>query len=109
MTLEPITSISAEEAVAKESSLAPLADRLASVKFEPVSASGDSHVFTTEVAAHCEKRLGVKFHMGTKERRLRTSTCSYESSCSKNAPASEQPTLSNWTLNSFQSQSHQTS
>ena len=77
MTLEPITSISAEEAVAKESSLAPLADRLASVKFEPVSASGDSHVFTTEVAAHCEKRLGVKFHMGTKERRIRTSTSYY--------------------------------
>ena len=87
MTLEPITSISAEEAVAKESSLAPLADRLASVKFEPVSASGDSHVFTTEVAAHCEKRLGVKFHMGTKERRIRTSTNYYV----------------------FKSQSHQTS
>ena len=72
LSLEPITTISAEEAVAKESSLEPLAGRLASVNFEPVSASGDSHVFTTEVAAHCEERLGVKFHMGTKERRLRT-------------------------------------
>ena len=69
MSLEPITTISVEEAVAKESSLEPLADRLASVKFEPVSASGDSHVFTTEVAAHCEKKLGVKFQMGTKERK----------------------------------------
>ena len=40
---------------------------MAGVKFEPVSASGDSHVFTTEVADHCERSLGVKFHMGTKE------------------------------------------
>ena len=68
MSLEPISSISVEEAVAKEASLAPLASRLAGVKFEPVSASGDSHVFTTEVADHCERSLGVKFHMGTKER-----------------------------------------
>ena len=68
MSLEPISSIPVEEAVAKEASLAPLAGRLAGVKFEPVSASGDSHVFTTEVADHCERSLGVKFHMGTKER-----------------------------------------
>ena len=67
MSMEPIAAISVEEAVAKETSLEPLADRLASVNFEPVSASGDSHVFTTEVADHCEKRLGVRFHMATKE------------------------------------------
>ena len=73
MSLEPISSIPVEEAVAKEASLAPLAGRLAGVKFEPVSASGDSHVFTTEVADHCERSLGVKFHMGTKEGERETS------------------------------------